>query len=701
MQKKRNRYLGIILALAALVLFEFAILAANFYLSQGIDQNAEGINIAGRQRMLSQRTSKALYDAKINFNNSAKFQSSIKELKSSTELFDQTIHAFVYGGPITTASGESSEISAISDENVLLIAQNGLNLWLPHKEKIETALAANPNNQEALLEQAVQSADLYNLDLLKLMNDLTVGLEVEANARSSLLKQIQTIGFVGLSLMFFGIIFFFIRRLIQNDVQLQAARNETEQILETVDEGLFLVSPDLTISEQQSTKMKDIFNKKAAKMPLIEFLSDFVSEKDKITTKEYFDLLFDARKPEKLIGDLNPLREITLQITEGVSKAKRKIVSFGFKRVMNKDSIDSILTTVSDITKQVELREDLEKLEQENANQIKMLSMVINTDKTSLQTFISNTKNSLKKINNSLKSDTPNRQDLKNKASQVMTLAHGIKGESAALNIESISSLANKFEEKASALLQESNLKGEDFIPLTVDLNKMINITETIENIGQQFLPNSNPADNSATSNTFSEWNGLYQLAESVAMRQNKQVEFTSSGLVETPLNDDLKSYITTVGVQLLRNSICHGIETTQERVAHGKNATGRISLSLHKLKDKSYELIFKDDGKGIDKEKIVSKAIEANVTSAEQAKNISSRKLLSFLFHEGLSTTDETDEDSGRGVGMNLIAEKTKEINGKIHIKTNAQTGTTFTINIPPIESTSAQIPQEHQLSA
>ena len=97
--------------------------------------------------------------------------------------------------------------------------------------------------------------------------------------------------------------------------------------------------------------------------------------------------------------------------------------------------------------------------------------------------------------------------------------------------------------------------------------------------------------------------------------------------------------------------------------------------------------------------EKIVKKAIEANITTAEQAKNISSRKLLGFLFHEGLSTTDETDEDSGRGVGMNLIAEKTKEINGKIHIKTNAQTGTTFTINIPPLEST--QITHEHQLSA
>ena len=436
MQKKRNRYLGIILALVALVLFEFAILAANFYLSQGIDQNAEGINIAGRQRMLSQRTSKALYDAKININNPIKYQNSIKELKSSTELFDQTIHAFVYGGSITTASGESSEIPAISNESVLLVAQNGLNLWLPHKEKIEKALAANSSNKETLLEQAVQSADLNNLDLLKLMNDLTVGLEGEANARSTLLKQIQTIGFIGLSLMFFGIIFFFIRKLMQNDVQLQAARNETEQILETVDEGLFLVSPDLTISEQQSTKMKDIFNTNAAKMPLIEFLSDFVSEKDKITTKEYFDLLFDVRKPEKLIGDLNPLREITLQITEGMSKAKRKIVSFGFKRVMNKNSIESILTTVSDITKQVELREDLEKLEQQNVNQIKMLSMVINTNKTSLNTFLENTKKGLKTINNHLKSDTSNRQDLKDKAYQVMTQAHGIKGESAALNIE-------------------------------------------------------------------------------------------------------------------------------------------------------------------------------------------------------------------------------------------------------------------------
>jgi len=465
MKNSKNRYLGITLALTALVLFELAILSTNYYLSHNVDKNAESINISGRQRMLSQRITKSLFDAKINYDQIEQYDDSINELKFSSNLFNQTIIAFADGGPITTASGNESEITAIADPDTHQIVLDGLAIWSPFKEKIDRVLDSVSTTRDDRLTDALNFAEKNNLGLLKLMNDLTIGLESEATARSNLLKLIQTLGFIGLSLMFFAIVFFFIRKLKSNDTELSAARNETKQILETVDEGLFLVNKDLTISEQQSTKLKEIFNTDATGKPLIKFLDGFISSKDRETTKEYFGLLFDQRKAETLIGDLNPLKEVNIQLEDGNSQVKRKTVNFAFKRVVSENEIDKILTTISDITEEVELREELNKLEQEKNNQFEMLSTILNTDRQALDIFVKNSKSDLKEINTLLKSDSLNSTELKDKASSIMTIVHGIKGESAALEITSLSAIAKEFEVKADELIQTPKLSGENFIP--------------------------------------------------------------------------------------------------------------------------------------------------------------------------------------------------------------------------------------------
>ena len=126
---------------------------------------------------------------------------------------------------------------------------------------------------------------------------------------------------------------------------------ESVRFLETVDEGLFLVNRNLGISDQQSTKTSEIFSRSdAIKENLLNFLSDYISAKDKETTKDYFDLLFDERKPEKLILELNPLQQVAIQVPDGNLGFIHKSLKFTFTRVIDNNVIKRILTTISYIT---------------------------------------------------------------------------------------------------------------------------------------------------------------------------------------------------------------------------------------------------------------------------------------------------------------------------------------------------------------
>jgi len=442
----------------------------------------------------------------------------------------------------------------------------------------------------------------------------------------------------------------------------------------------------LIISEQQSSKLKHIFDSDGSGKPLLEFLENFISTKDSNTTKEYFDLLFDERKPEQLIGDLNPLKEVRMQIEEGNFKVKKKTLRFSFKRVIKNNEIEKVLTTISDITEEVALREELEKLEKDKSNQLEMLSTVLNSDQTLLKNFIINTDKSFQVINELLRNDSLTSTELKEKVVSIIEAVHGIKGESSALGISELTTLASNFEEIADKLLSTPDLSGEDFIPLTVELEKMIKFNDSINILRKKFASNIAPSTETGIE-TFQDnrqWDSLHQLTDKVSQRQNKQAELVTSGLSEATLTPEMQTYINTIAVQFIRNSITHGIEATQTRIEHGKPPKGKMFLSLYQLKDNSFELVFKDDGHGIDKNKLLNRAIKANIINQDQALKMTTSQTISLLFHTGLSTSESVDVDSGRGVGMSLILDKTNRLNGKISIQTNKQSGTTFTIKIP-----------------
>jgi len=133
----------------------------------------------------------------------------------------------------------------------------------------------------------------------------------------------------------------------------------------------------------------------------------------------------------------------------------------------------------------------------------------------------------------------------------------------------------------------------------------------------------------------------------------------------------------------MIRNSCDHGIESPEERIENNKPEEGTITLDAYQ-DGNNIVIKISDDGRGIDPEKIKSKAIEKGMITAEQANQMTRRDILQLIFAAGFSTSSVVSAVSGRGVGMDVVITNIKKLKGIIDIDTEIGVGTTFTIKLP-----------------
>ncbi|MDX2118316.1 MAG: chemotaxis protein CheA [Planctomycetota bacterium] len=172
------------------------------------------------------------------------------------------------------------------------------------------------------------------------------------------------------------------------------------------------------------------------------------------------------------------------------------------------------------------------------------------------------------------------------------------------------------------------------------------------------------------------------RLIRDLAAKTQKKIDLVIEG-GDTEVD---KSVIEELGdplVHLLRNSADHGIETPAERVAAGKPETGTLRLvASHEGGHVRVQVI--DDGRGLNRERIVKKAIERGLTTQEAADALSEREVFRFIFLPGFSTAEKVSDLSGRGVGMDVVKTNIEKLKGSIELDSTPGHGTTINITIP-----------------
>ncbi|MCP5503050.1 MAG: hybrid sensor histidine kinase/response regulator [Leptospiraceae bacterium] len=165
--------------------------------------------------------------------------------------------------------------------------------------------------------------------------------------------------------------------------------------------------------------------------------------------------------------------------------------------------------------------------------------------------------------------------------------------------------------------------------------------------------------------------------------RQNGKMVIMKIKGGETELDKVMITRLVDPILHILRNSIDHGIETPEEREKCNKPLTGNIELNAF-YQGSNVIIQIKDDGKGIDKEKIKQKVIEKDLVSKEKLESMNETELFDLLFLPGFSTASKITEISGRGVGMDVVKSTINEIQGNIELSSKKGEGTTISLKIP-----------------
>ncbi len=172
----------------------------------------------------------------------------------------------------------------------------------------------------------------------------------------------------------------------------------------------------------------------------------------------------------------------------------------------------------------------------------------------------------------------------------------------------------------------------------------------------------------------------MARLVRDLSKMSGKSIDLVLSG-EDTELDRKVVEDINDPLMHMVRNSVDHGIETVERRVAVGKGPTGRIALSASH-QGGNIVIAIDDDGAGLDADRILAKAVEKGVV--KPGENLAPAEIYQLIFRPGFSTAEQVTAISGRGVGMDVVRRNIEALRGRIEIHTQRGAGTSFSIKLP-----------------
>lgn len=617
----------------------------------------------------------------------------VQEIENYRNQFEHTLKAFEQGGRIQLANNKELKIKANDDELGRKSLEKIRILWNPLSGMLDNYLQDAKQgyinaNTSAYLSEYIS---IYNQRLLMESNHFAATVNQQIAKSAGIWQIIQLLGIVFAFLLFGLIVFGALRHLADNDRLLEIANREMGEIMSSVREGLFLVDKDFVIGHEYSSQLEQILDQRnLGGKNFLDVLAKLVPQSELETTKTFVEQLYNEWVVENLIEDLNPLHRISVVTA---NSAMPKYLDFKFFRVFNDEVIERVLVNVVDSTETVLLQSSLEAQKEQEKRELEMLNTILNTDTSVLDGFIRVSKQRLDEVNTALKAPETGQLELKTKVNYIARSIHSVKGEASALHLGRMVDICNTIEDTLAILRKQSSLNGQDFLGMVVLLEDLYRLVDILENYSERLNQSNQTQDttlkqdlNGPASVQYVHAQGIHlkRFVADIAERTGKKVALLVQGFDQQhQITSKQWQSIQDIAVQILRNSVVHGIETPPLRKARHKPETGRLKLAVMEDAD-TFTLIAEDDGNGIDFDAIRRKAVELGQVNAAKSATLTKNQLLMLMLGDGFTTLEQATEDGGKGIGMGIIKDTIHKMGGKMNIATAPNQYTRFSIKFP-----------------
>lgn len=665
-----GKYRDLLLAIGLFIVLDLGILLFNFFASSQLERDAGRINAAGELRMLTQQMTKAVLTLQVERRAGLPTQTSLAQLGQGHAGFERAL------GSIRNSMGSDLEFQAFGlQADALHDATAKVEKeWRPLAEAITPLLGASDPMADDI-EIAANKAMARNLRLMALCDDVAGVVESAARTKATRMRQIQVLAIVLALLNFVYIVFKFLRRLNASDQVAEAARRETEDILNTVSEGLLLVRADGTLGGQFSAAVPRLFMRMvAAGESFQRLLEEMLDTQRAEEARHYLQLMFDPKVKPALLGQLDPLREVPIRIPEG-SREPARFLSFQMTQVREAGLVKELLVTVFDVTQKVQLERELAASQEAARGGVEDLIRVLEHEPVLLQDFLVGARAKLADLNQAMR-EASQPAAYRTLVQEAATLVHGIKGEAAALGLEALARQAHTMEDALAPALRVPQLRGDDLIPVVLELSR---VQEQVDRLWRVFdrvgrLSAGESTEGPRLVDAMVE--NLKALSGRVAQSMRKQVRLTAH-ISEPMLPPAVTRVLREALPQLVRNAIVHGIEAPEERVGLGKPPMGELRLEIGRRPDGQLEVSLHDDGRGIEVPALRKRA----TLLREDAAGMTDSQLLGLIFDPEFSTATEVTEHAGRGVGLALVRQVVEKAGARLRVMTQPRSYTRFVL--------------------
>lgn len=708
-----RKYRTLIVSLVIFLILTTAILLLNMWTTHKLTGDAAAMNAAGRQNALIQQISARVMAMNLSLAEEQKkkrvvggngeveyprhftkselpaaFDSHKGELDKEIQQVDAIVNAFSKGGMADPGDGKPVKISALSTSSkeggILRELVPLYKNFKSYYEHFNGEYESNKVEVKSVNDMANFIRD-NNSDLVAKNAQLVSALQDKSKSFATTWELVQLGFIIAGVILFLFIILSVIKQLTKTDKQLQDAKRETDQIMSTVQEGLFLVDRQLNIGTQYSKELENILGqRKIGGRPLSSVLETMISQENMEVTKIFIDQLYSDYVIEELITDLNPLHKIKVEVDDFAGYYVTKYLDFKFSRVYQGQDIDKVLVSVTDISEAVMLEERLNQEREQNDRQIEMLSSILDSDQSLLNSFIKGTKARINFINQTLKQPEKSSQAMQEKLKDIYRETHSLKGESSAMKLHSFVGMAENFENRIKELQKNPHLTGNDFLSLTVLLDELVSLTHIFDNLTQRIGMGQTNQPGGQNYDPFVMKKYFERYAQGIAERAGKKLNVNCQGMDDPCLSEKKRDILKDLTIQLVRNAVVHGIETPQERKALNKPQEGNLQIFLSHQGRNLIQLVVVDDGAGLNFEKVRQKAVKMGLYSAQDAQKLDRKQLLALIFTSGFSTAETSNEDAGRGMGMDIIKERINALKGRLQVASQPNQYTRFSVTFP-----------------
>jgi two-component system chemotaxis sensor kinase CheA len=511
---------------------------------------------------------------------------------------------------------------------------------------------------------------------------------------------------------------------------LGASSRLTDAILKGSAHGLFLLDAKDKILPQVSMSLAALFRRQDfTNVSFEKLIGPLVTAKTLSTARTFVSRLLDAAVPSDAAQE-NPLQDIEVRLVNPDGTFETAHYSFQFNAVELPHEPRAWLVQVTDITARVQQQRELEDLRTQNLTQGEILRGVLQVGGARFGAFLQRTDASMKAINGVLKKPAREAGAFRSKLEETLDEVDRVRRDAAALKLTGLEAAARLLEDSLQELRSRGALSGSDFLPLAVKLDQLYGQFALLRSLTSQAGPVAEPDDSpearmtqngtqiieapkflaemaqksagksagkSAAPRTHrmaqagSLESTLAALTELVAQERHKTVVLDCSGMQLVPPR--YQATIKNVAIQLIRNAVMHGVESSAARVGAGKPVHGTLRLEFKTLPDRSFELHFLDDGCGLDPDTVRTTAVAKGLISADAAARLRDRQAIKLIFKSGYTTLESAPGEVPHGSGMSLVRRYVHEAGGKIALATLLGHETRFKVTLPAAAAADAQV--------